>query len=120
MRTRSDRTPFNAGSHTYVTRLGLGLLGFISEMPVYRCAADAERLGDLRWALAAGAARPGGGELVRVHDGGPPADLALCPRGLQAGHRALVDDVPLELGEGSHHGEEELALAVRRVAAGER
>jgi hypothetical protein len=30
-----------------------------------------------------------------------------------------VDDVPLELGEGGHHGEEELALAGRRVAAGQ-
>ena len=44
-----------------MTRPGLGLLGFTSEMPVYRCAADAERLGDLRRALAAGAARPGRG-----------------------------------------------------------
>jgi hypothetical protein len=30
-----------------------------------------------------------------------------------------VDDVPLELGEGGHHGEEELALAGGRVAAGQ-
>ena len=30
-----------------------------------------------------------------------------------AGHRALVDDVPLELGERGHHGKEELAFTVR-------
>ena len=30
-----------------------------------------------------------------------------------------MDDVPLQLGEGGHHGEEELALAGRRVAAGQ-
>jgi len=37
----------------------------------------------------------------------------------QAGHGPLVDDVALQLGGGGHHREEELALAGRRVAAGQ-
>jgi hypothetical protein len=51
------------------------------------------------WAglLAAGPPGAGGGELVRVHHGGPSAGLTLSPGGGQAGHGALVDDVPLEL-----------------------
>ena len=98
---------------------GLALSALSGQVPVDRGAADAEGPGDLGRALAAIAARPGGGELARIHHGGPPADLALRPRGLQAGHGALVDDVPLQLGEGGHHREEELALAVGGVGAGE-
>jgi hypothetical protein len=54
-----------------------------------------------------------------VHHGGAAAVASLRPGGQQAGHGALVDDVPLELGEGGHHGEEKLALAGGRVAAGQ-
>ena len=35
---------------------------------------------------------------------GRPPTLPLSPGGGQAGHGALVDDVPLELGERGHHG----------------
>ena len=69
-------------------------------MSVDRGTADAEGLGDLGGALAAGPPGVSGGELVRVHDGGPSAGLTLSPGGGQAGHGALVDEVPLELGEG--------------------
>jgi hypothetical protein len=89
------------------------------QVPVDRGAADAKGLGDLGGALAAGPARPGRRQLVRVHHGGTAAGAALSLRRGQAGHGALVDDVPLQLSEGGHHGEEELALAGRRVAAGQ-
>src|SRR6266566_9389299 len=102
-----------------LARPGLVLLALCSQVPVYRCPADAERPGDLRGALTAGTARPGGGQLVLVHHGGPPAAAALGPGCHQPGHGPLVDDVPLELGEGGHHSEEELALAGRAVAAGQ-
>ena len=61
----------------------------------------------------------GRGEFVGVHHGRAAAVAALGARGVQPGHRALVDDVPLELGERRHHGEEELALAGWRVGAGQ-
>ncbi len=64
------------------SRPGLGLPGLTSEVPVYRCAADAERPGDLRGTLAAGPAHSGSGELARVHDGGPPARSAVPSRWL--------------------------------------
>ena len=41
---------------------------------------------------------------------GRPAGLTLSPGGGQAGHSALVDDVPLKLGERGHHRKEELAF----------
>ena len=56
-------------------------------------------------------ARPGRRQLVRVHHGRTAAGAALSLRRGQPGHGALVDDVPLQLGEGGHHREEELALA---------
>jgi hypothetical protein len=47
------------------------------------------------------------------------AAAALCPCCDEAGHGPLVDDVALQLGEGGHHGEEELAFAGRGVGAGQ-
>jgi hypothetical protein len=85
-------------------------------VPVDRGAADAERPGDLRGALTT---RLGGGQLVRVHHGRPSAVAPLSLGRDEACHGALVDDVPLEFGEGGHHGEEELALAGRAVGAGQ-
>jgi hypothetical protein len=68
-------------------RAGPVLLAVASEVSADRGPADTEGPGNLGGALAAGTRGTGGGELVRVHHGGPPADLTLSPRGLRTGHR---------------------------------
>src|SRR6266566_3631892 len=61
----------------------------------------------------------GRGERVGVHDSGPAPGSSFGARRGEPGHGALVDDVALELGERSHHGEEELAFPARAVGTGE-
>src|SRR5580693_8032204 len=104
-------------SENAITGCRLSGVAVGAKVPVHRRAADAEGPGDLGGALAALASCPGCGELVSVHHGWAAADAALGACGGEPGHGALVDDVPLELGERGHHREEELALPGRGVGA---
>jgi hypothetical protein len=72
--------------------------------------ADPQHLGARRHGvLAALVQLPGDGQLLRRHRGGTAAQAAPGPCRRQAGHRPLVDQVPLELGEGAEEVEDELA-----------
>lgn len=89
------------------------------EVAVDAGAGDAEGFGDLGEAFSVGAPRGGGGEFVGVHDDWAAADAALRAGGSEAGHGAFAEHVSFELGEGSHHGEEELAFPAGGVGAGQ-
>lgn len=52
---------------------------------------------------------PSGAQLVRGPDRRPTTSPAPGLRGGQAGHRPLTDEVPLELGQGAEHVEDQPA-----------
>src|SRR5664279_3454316 len=85
-----------------------GLRG--AQVPVHSCSGDPESLGDLRGAFSVGSASESSSESVGAHNGWPAAGAALLACGGQSSERAFLQHVSLKLGEGSHHGEEELAF----------
>lgn len=57
------------------------------------------------------------GPLLVVELGPPPALLAACPSRVEPGPGPLADEIPLELGQGGKHVEDQLAAAGGRVDA---
>ncbi len=76
---------------------------------------DSQHLGDGVDALTLRPPSARNRQDVFIDDRWPPAGPPLSLRGIQPRAGALADDVTLQLREGGHHGEEELALTGRRI-----